>query len=618
MQKESTALVTVSHWKLLRYLDLTQLEAHRKQNEIILDNISKSLYFNAHNDPNIIKDPRRANALLHTLLPQLKLLSALNIKCKNILDALLNATPTKNRQKRFIFDGLGTAIKWFSGNLDASDGERYESAINRLQTDDKELHNLLKQQVSVVTDTIETFNKTIGQLTQNEQNLKQKQDKIINIVQENLVKTMLTSSILETSDYLMQLHESFTIILNELTEVLEAINFSKLNILHPSIIESKLLLEELQKISNYMTKCKLPLPPRIENIPHYLNIIKTSSYKTSNRLIFVLQIPLVTLKSYSYYHLYSLPAKTTVPNIFSTIIPLSPNLAISDDNTQYFIPKDCKTLTTNEILCLATTYHLIDNNSPCEIQLILHTGNYNTCQKEKLLLKINENKIQPLNDDSWLAFLVKPINIMEDCSPNTGQSVSFSTLKETSILKFTPGCSLHIGSIQILNDYTRNSSTNYTIDLPEVAYDCCEQDTEEKTEDIKPINLQHVNLDNLRSAKDQLFQINESLNQFDDNFINRKTSWFIMLVAVICILIFIIYCCRNCCPQFKRKHITLCAPFTSTVTSCFHTPKRRTSTLSVNYQTAENNSPEVIFLASTSNITSAPDSKHKTENSRIF
>lgn len=64
-------------------------------------------------------------------------------------------TLTQNeRSKRALIDIAGTVLKSLFGTLDSKDAEYYDAAIDKVNSDEKELLNLLKQQSHVVQTTI--------------------------------------------------------------------------------------------------------------------------------------------------------------------------------------------------------------------------------------------------------------------------------------------------------------------------------------------------------------------------------------------------------------------------------------------------------------------------------
>lgn len=72
---------------------------------------------------------------------------------------------TARRQKRGILNGVGSIWKVISGNLDASDG-------------DKEIQDLLKNQIQIVSTTIKNFNSTVRKLAIDEETFNQNIGKI--------------------------------------------------------------------------------------------------------------------------------------------------------------------------------------------------------------------------------------------------------------------------------------------------------------------------------------------------------------------------------------------------------------------------------------------------------
>ncbi|CAH1985755.1 unnamed protein product [Acanthoscelides obtectus] len=65
------------------------------------------------------------------------------------------------RIKRGLINGLGSIFKAITGNLDASDGEKFESLISDLQNDQNKLSEAINSQNTLSVELIDNFNKTM-------------------------------------------------------------------------------------------------------------------------------------------------------------------------------------------------------------------------------------------------------------------------------------------------------------------------------------------------------------------------------------------------------------------------------------------------------------------------
>jgi len=65
------------------------------------------------------------------------------------------------------FESGGSALQWMFGIEDAKDIRRYDSSINKLQNDQKDMIHIVQDQVSILRSTIKNFNETITTFNDN-------------------------------------------------------------------------------------------------------------------------------------------------------------------------------------------------------------------------------------------------------------------------------------------------------------------------------------------------------------------------------------------------------------------------------------------------------------------
>lgn len=69
---------------------------------------------------------------------------SVNVKYKEITADSKNYA---NRQRRRILNNIGSVWKTITGNLAASDGEYFNDCINKINRDERQIENLLKNQI---------------------------------------------------------------------------------------------------------------------------------------------------------------------------------------------------------------------------------------------------------------------------------------------------------------------------------------------------------------------------------------------------------------------------------------------------------------------------------------
>ena len=115
--------------------------------------------------------------------------------------------------------------------------------------------------------------------------------------------------------------ESYIFLESSLENILNAITFARIKMLHSSIITPSDLITSLQKALKSLVKSNLPLPTYSNYIANYINIIELKAFQSDSKLIFVFKIPLVKPEIYTLYRLHPIPIldnRTSVFQIFLT------------------------------------------------------------------------------------------------------------------------------------------------------------------------------------------------------------------------------------------------------------------------------------------------------------
>lgn len=221
------------------------------------------------NDPS----PRKI-AFKTQIQTHINLLSQLNDSVKNKLKEITADTKKYEfRSKRGLINGIGSIFKSITGNLDSSDGEYYNECIDKINRDEREIESLLKNQISVTTSVIKNFNSTIQNLQIDEETFNKNIDEIQNSLINISDDLAFYEAQINTLDLCQSLMESFVFLEESLDDILNAITFARLKILHSSIITPTDLIYSLQDISKSLSKTNLPLPTYTSNVAQYLEII---------------------------------------------------------------------------------------------------------------------------------------------------------------------------------------------------------------------------------------------------------------------------------------------------------------------------------------------------------
>lgn len=212
----------------------------------------------------------------------LKILTFAEEKVEN---KLLEILPQRQRVKRGLINGLGSIFKSITGNLDATDDERYENLIRELQQNQIKLASNIKNQNSLSIDLIDKFNKTIQQISHNEKLLEMR----INQVSDRMLHKETTLFIKDIMNQIITMYEMINSILQDIEN---SISFLKLQIMHPSIIKTKDLFNELKRLRKQIKKNQFPFELTLDNILLFEKIIKIDGYILNNKITYILYIPI--------------------------------------------------------------------------------------------------------------------------------------------------------------------------------------------------------------------------------------------------------------------------------------------------------------------------------------
>ncbi|EFA12276.1 hypothetical protein TcasGA2_TC001489 [Tribolium castaneum] len=130
-------------------------------------------------------------------------------------------------------------------------------------------------------------------------------------------------------------------------------------------------------------------------------------------------------------------------------------------------------------------------------------------------------------------------------------------IEKSGILTLQPKCRCYTEStVLIANTNSLANAINFMPDINLNEDDCCIRKIEIiKSEEMEPINLKNLNLEELQNAHDKLAQydniIQDSLNK---PFISKRIHWFSLLCGILIIIslaLFFYCCCCNCFNFFK-------------------------------------------------------------------
>lgn len=455
------------------------------------------------------------------------------------------------RSKRGLFDGVSYAFKWLFGTPDAEDAKYYNEAIESMAQQNHDMQILVRQQIHIISDAISDYNKSAQALYLNEQKLND------NIIKFNKFSEGTVTKI-NSLTYSQTITDHFNLLshlINELNEefdvIISSILFSKQNVLHPSVITPRHLLNELSKIK-INANFEFPINNNnIENAYKYFEICELSVIYVNKILIYAIKIPLVTNELYQLYNLVSLPIQSLNTTIYSYISPTFPYLLLSTTRTFYGHLKDlsvCKKSPPSDYICSHVTTHLIKERPTCETDLKLRQPNSIPKSCSTKTIKSEIEIWHPLSQNQWLYILTQPVAGTVSCDDST--PVLDFVLHGTGIFTLKAKCKCY--TLSTLLVATSNMSANYSNFIPSVNIindDCCIQEQKFlQVEKMDTIKLNNLNLNELRHAQHKLKQFDDQLQQsINQPFIVHHSKWYNVLLGILATIIFVILFCCGCC-----------------------------------------------------------------------
>lgn len=447
----------------------------------------------------------------------LKVLELTEDKVENKLIELL---PNPKRLKRGLINGLGSIFKVISGNLDATDGEKYDKLIEELQNNQNNLAQSLRKQNSLSLSLINKFNSTIRQMIHNEKLLESK----INQISQIVTKAVYRENSMYIKDTINQIINLFEVINSVLQDIENSIAFAKLGVMHPSIMTTAHLYNELIALQKYLKEEQLPIEINHENILLYEKIIKVKGYIKHNKITYILQIPITYPFIFDYLHLFSVPIKKQ--GQFKAIIPKNKYLT---KNILYyaFSRETCEHISSHHYLCDEMDLQEISETDPCEIQL-LAMKNTSTCRQ--VSVQITKPIFKRLDlSNQWIGVFPTEQKVRLQCQ----EQEEVHKLLGTFIFEVPEGCQIFTNQEIFRNKKT--ISTGQPLLLPEIDIGRIPSVSTNIT-----VRLDNIELDELQEVRNEI--INNQVPRLHGIISTTPSVWTLGVCGVlVCTLIYCAY-----------------------------------------------------------------------------
>ena len=510
------AQVKTNSWTFVQIYDLSEIIAKFGEINNSFDQLK-----------NLILSTFKNNQTNKEFFNTINIVNLLRNKVKIQFDQLNPILTT--RSKRGLINGLGEIIKSITGNLDNSDAEKFENAIHQVSETQNKMKNILNSQITILDSTVQTFKKNTDILSKDQLVLESKVKQIEIILKRRNELNRENDHYLQTQNALAQFILSFQLIYDLLEKIEVAISFSKTNTFHNSIIEPKELFIEIQNVNTLLSNDnKFPFEANIENLLLFERILTIKSFCKDNKIIFAIEIPIVKLTPYEYYHLYSIPTRTQ--NTFKTIIPSFEYLLLNDIS-HMLTNQRCQEIISNQYLCEEEVIFEDQQNIPCEVQLLKFSPSSSNCEPNTV--KISKTKIKKVERSQWIVVTPSPTVATQQCQG----TISRVPLNGTYLLEVNNQCEVKIKNF-VLKTFKNFKDNFEPIVLPNIQFlpsSKIEREFEFKDFKLNPIKVKEIDQLHIK-----LEQQKESLEKLDNPVYFKQTSvytiflYFIVITIILC------------------------------------------------------------------------------------
>ncbi|XP_047032312.1 uncharacterized protein LOC124639125 [Helicoverpa zea] len=522
-------------WKIVTHVDVNSIELHLNEidklivkSSLLCSKIEPGEYSNCKDIFNSIE------VLLETNYVKAHSLSHIISK-----DAA-------NRFKRALEFG-GEILKFFFGTLDAEDARNYDAAIDACEKNDNEIFRLMKDNIHIVKSSINSFNSTITKLNQNEVKLNSqinKLNQVLSLVTTNNDKVLLLTKL---NNLVNIIEGSLLTISNFLDTIVNAILFSKANILHPSILSPSKLFHELSlRSSSINNKLDFPVPLTLDNIHTIIDVSKLISYYYNNRIFFILQIPLIYPIKYEVYKIIPLPTPhdNTNPNTFALITPSKSYIALTDDRLHYSLfnnLQQCSNVNNEHMICPLVSVYSSITNPCCETKLLTEVNMSLPSECNSKFIYGDVDMWQTLNNNKWIYVQSKLNKLTVQCDKSDTKDYP---IIGTGILKLTEDCVAFSKTIRLEPSVSTNFviTAQLKVDFDITQDECCKKDIFNKSIPLlSPLSLSNINLDSLKYSYSQLDNLENELNKINNESHFVKYSGYYSSLTIACIILIFLF-----------------------------------------------------------------------------
>lgn len=235
------------------------------------------------------------------------------------------------RNRRGLFNGLGSMMKAITGNLDENDLIRINMQLNELQNQNRDLVTNNNEQIKINYKVQDRLNRIIKNLN-DQQNLIRR-----NLVtfRQNSLNGRNVSNEIKIVKELFNLNINIDLLSNHVSTIFEAIQMSKAKIISKDILS----VEELNEATKILENENVNLRS-IDQVIEYLDLAVIHDH---SKIVFIVLIPLLRREIFEHQLLEPVARKGKLLNLHSSE-------ALTTNRSTYLIIGDC-TRIGESIIC---------------------------------------------------------------------------------------------------------------------------------------------------------------------------------------------------------------------------------------------------------------------------
>lgn len=321
------------------------------------------------------------------------------------------------------------------------------------------------------------------------------------------------------------------------------------NLARFTLQSSERLYKELLTSSHTRTDTTLVAPVTINNIHEILESATITSYIYLNKLVYIIDFPLIKNERFDLYHIYPIPIKQHDPKLYSTILPEHTYLATSTTRQHYVITdsvEKCKTFGPSKKICKELPIYNYNTRPTCEMAILLNNDKEVPSSCEITSFSAYINTFQPIKNNRWIFILQHKTPCVLQC----GDTSTHHDLEGSGIIRLEKGCKAYTSLLTLAASEETMTNISHPIVTADIEDYCLTNNEESSPPDIIPLKLNHVRLDSLKTLKDELNQYSERLNTNKKTFLGEHQNTFSVMSYSISFLLlaYTLYKLCRCCP----------------------------------------------------------------------